>query len=353
MKPPPVSQPLPASQITTARQIPTANQPPTISQTSPASQTPQISQIPTVSAVLTVYNAERYVGHALSAILSQTRPPDEVIVVDDGSTDATPAELERFRGEVRVVRQDNRGHAAALNRGMGEARGDYLAKCDADDIWKPGKLERQLEALVRHPEIDIAISSAWFFGLVEEPRVTYPSAGLLEPRELARRLYTANFVCASSLLIRRRLYQQLGPFAEELACEDYDYWLRALAAGGVFFYDPSPLVRYRVHAEQISQRELHMREAVYRVHNSYAGLVENARLVRKVRAVDLFEIARLLVDQDRPREARALFVSALRHRPRLRALAWVLILSAPDRYRRPLAERLVAVKRTVYPATLQ
>jgi glycosyltransferase involved in cell wall biosynthesis len=305
---------------------------------------------PTISVVLTAYNAERYIGQALRAILSQTHPPDEVIVVDDGSTDGTPAELERFGGAVRVVRQDNRGHAAALNRGMSEARGDYLAKCDADDIWEPDKLERQLAALSRHPEIDVALSGARFIGLIEEPRVTYPSAGVLEPRELARRLYTANFVCASSVLIRRRLYRQLGPFAEELACEDYDYWLRALAAGGVFFYDPSLLVRYRVHSEQLSQRELHMREAVYRVHGSYAGLVGDPRLVRKVQAVDLFEIARLLVDRSRPREARALFVSALRHRPTPRALAWVLILSTPVRLRRPLAERVVSIKRTAFPA---
>ena len=309
---------------------------------------------PTVSAAMRVYNAEAYVGESLSAILSQTRPPDEVVVVDDGSTDGTAAVLERFRGDVRVVTQANAGYAQAFNRSFGEARCDYIANCDADDIWEPDKLERQVAALRAHPEIDIAVSGVRFFGLIEEPRVTYNRAGLLEPGELARRLYDGNFVCSSSILLRRRLYERLGPFRDDTApSEDYDYWLRALAAGAVFFYDPSLLVRYRAHPQQVSANLLRMLDRTYFVHRSHAGLVEDSRLVRRVQARDLAKIARVLSDQDRVCEARAVFASSLRRRPSLNALAWAVVLSAPDRYRRALADRAVGIKRTLSPAALQ
>jgi glycosyltransferase involved in cell wall biosynthesis len=305
---------------------------------------------PTVSAVVPVYNAEEYVAESLTAILAQTRAPDEVVVVDDGSTDGTQEELARFRGDIRVVKQANLGVAGAMNRCFEEARGDYVAKCDADDIWEREKLERQVSALLTHPQIDIAFSGARCFGRVEGPRFPYAGAGVLEPRELAPRLYRQNFVCASSMFVRRDLHQQLGGFVVGLGCEDYDYWLRALAAGAVFFYDQSSLVRYREHAQQVSNDVLLMREAEYKVHRWHSELVGDSALVREVQARDLCNIARPLVDQGRSREARAAFASSLRHRPTLRALAWAAVLSAPDRCRRPLADRAVSIKRKLHPA---
>jgi glycosyltransferase involved in cell wall biosynthesis len=306
---------------------------------------------PSISAVVPVYNAEQYVGASLTAILSQTHAPDEVIVVDDGSTDGTPAELARFGGEIRVVRQANLGVAGALNRCFREAHGDYVAKCDADDVWELDKLERQVAAIRSHPEVDIAITGARFIGGRDGPRAPYPGAGILDPGQLAERLYRGNFVCSCATLVRRRLHQRLGPFVEGLACEDYDFWMRALGSGAVFFYDPRFLVKCRTHENQTSNNLMRMHSHVYTVHGWHAGLVENPRLVRKVRANDLSNIARLFSDQDQPREARAVFLAALRHRPTLRMLAWVLVLSAPDSVRRPLAEGLVSAKRTLVPVT--
>jgi glycosyltransferase involved in cell wall biosynthesis len=302
---------------------------------------------PTISAVVPVYNTERYVAEALTAILSQTHPPNEVIVVDDGSTDGTLDELARFRGEIRVVRQGNLGVAGAMNRCFEESRGDYVAKCDADDVWELDKLERQIEVVLANPEIDVAISGACFFGSAEGPRAPYPGAGVLDQRDLARRLYRANFVASCATLIRRRLHRQIGPFKEGFACEDYDFWLRAVAAGAVFFYDPTMLVKIRTHDNQVSSNLLRMHRAEYTTHGWYADLVDDARLVRKVKARDLSNIARLLSDEGKPREARATFVTALHQRLSPRLLAWVLVLSMPDRYRRPLAEKLVSIRRTL------
>jgi glycosyltransferase involved in cell wall biosynthesis len=304
---------------------------------------------PTISAAVRVHNGERYVAETLTAILSQTRAPDEVVVIDDGSTDGTPGELERFGREIRVVRQDNGGYADAFNRSFAEARGEYVANCDADDVWEPGKLERQAAALEVHPEIDVAFAATRFFGARQGPFNDFSTPGLQEPDAFARRLYWGNRLCTSSTLIRRALFERVGPFRGERSaeCEDYDYWLRALAAGAVFFFDPGPLVRYRVHSDQASQSQLRIHQGEYRVHRWHADLVADRGFASRVLARDLSNIARALSDLNRPREARAAFASSFRQRPTPRVLAWILVLSAPDRYRRRLADRLVSVKRAL------
>jgi glycosyltransferase involved in cell wall biosynthesis len=304
---------------------------------------------PTISAAIRAYNAEEHIAETLTAVLSQTRPPDEVVVVDDGSTDGTPAELERFRGDVRIVRQANGGYASAFNRSFEEAHGDFVANCDADDIWESRKLERQWEALRAHPEIDIAFGAARFFGLRDAPFNDFSAPwGVLDCRAFSRRLYRGNPLCTSSTLVRRRLFLKVGLFRDSAApSEDYDYWLRAVRAGAVFFYDPDTLVRYRLHSNQVSGDQLRMHRAELRAHTSHSALAEDSRLVRRVLARDLSNIARVLSDQDRSREARATFADSLRHWPTLRVIAWMLVLSAPSRYRRSLADHLVSTKRTL------
>ena len=307
---------------------------------------------PSISTVVTVYNADRYIGEALESILSQTRPPEEVVVVDDGSTDGTPEELDRFRGDIRLIRQENRGHAAALNRGMGAARGDYLAKCDADDIWEPRKLERQAEAVQRHPEIDIAFAAARVFGdrdgYWRMPEGRRRQAGVLEPRRFARALFQANPVCPSSTLIRRALLERLGPFLEHrVVVEDYEYWMRALSAGAVFFYDPAVRVKHRRHGGNVSGYAPALQRSDLLVREWNAELPDSRTLVRRVRSRDLFHVARYLAEDGRPEESRAVMLEALRSWPTPRPLAWVMVLSFPERYQRAVAGRLLSIKRTL------
>ena len=100
-----------------------------------------------VSAVIPVHNGAAYVAEAVQSILSQTRPPIECVVVDDGSTDETAEVVRRFGNEVAYVRQDRAGVSSARNRGAALARGALVAFLDHDDVWLPTKLERQVEAL--------------------------------------------------------------------------------------------------------------------------------------------------------------------------------------------------------------
>lgn len=99
----------------------------------------------TVSVVVPCYNGEEYLRETLESALDQTVPPLEILVVDDGSTDASASIAEAFGDPVRVIRQPNQGESVARNRGIDEARGDWVAFLDADDQWLATKLERQLE----------------------------------------------------------------------------------------------------------------------------------------------------------------------------------------------------------------
>jgi glycosyltransferase involved in cell wall biosynthesis len=107
-----------------------------------------------VSVLLACWNAETYVGDAVRSVLDQRPAPFELIAVDDGSTDGSAAVLEGFGDRLTLVRQENRGVGAALNRAAAEATGEALAFIDADDVWTPGKLARQAEALKAEPELD-------------------------------------------------------------------------------------------------------------------------------------------------------------------------------------------------------
>jgi glycosyltransferase involved in cell wall biosynthesis len=312
----------------------------------------------TFTAVVAAYNAEPWIGEALEAILGQTRPPEEVVVVDDGSTDGTARVLEGFGDAIRVVRRRNGGCPAAFNTAFREARGDFVAMCGADDIWEPRKLEWQAETLAAHPEVDVLFGDARVIGehrpaglaserLDNDLYTEGVPAGVLDGGMLRDRLYRGNFICAPSIAIRRRLFEQLGPFIEDYGADDYEYWMRCLRAGAKFFYDPRPLLSYRRHENNLSSKLLWMAQCSHDVHRRYANFIEDRSLAREILADDLFRIARCLVDEDRPREASAAFRASLRHRLDPRALTWIAILALPPALREHTGSRFVDLSRAL------
>src|SRR5207253_2812039 len=106
-----------------------------------------------VSTVIPAYRASRTIGRAVDSLLSQTRPPDEIVIVDDGSPDDLAAAVKPYGDRVQLLRKVNGGAASARNLGIESARGDLIGFLDADDYWEPSKLERQLDILQRHPNI--------------------------------------------------------------------------------------------------------------------------------------------------------------------------------------------------------
>jgi len=308
---------------------------------------------PSLSAVVATYQAERFIGPALESILGQTRPPDEVVVVDDGSTDGTSEVLERFAGRIRVVRQENRGYPAAMNQAVAHSSGDWIALCGADDLWEPRKLEWQEQAILAHPEVDVLFGHAVLFGAINANHPGPPGVGVLDSSELLRSLFRLCLVCAPSVVLRRSLYDRLGPFRENFDGDDYDYWFRCLRGGSKFYFEPRRIVNYRRHEGNVTNNQLGVRNAVHDVHRWHADMIDDPRLVREVHTYDLFRIARLLVEDGRPREARRAFWQTLRYASpatastSLRALAWTIVLSLPAQTRVGAGSALVGLSRAV------
>ena len=247
--------------------------------------------------------------------LAGVLPGADVLVVDDGSTDGTAELAERYADAVTLVRQENRGAPAAYNRAFRSLRCEYVAMCPADDLWEPRKLEWQADAVAAHPEVDIAFGRARFFGLREADYPAPPGTGVLDPDALRAALYEENVLAAPTALVRRELHDRLGGFREDIAIEDYEFWLRALGEGAVFFYDPRLLARLRWHGENLSSQALTVWELSYEIHRRHADVARDDELVRDVLARDLRAIARCRLGLGRVREARAAYRASLRHRP--------------------------------------
>jgi len=308
---------------------------------------------PPISAVLAAYQAEEFIGEALDSILGQTSPPDEVVVVDDGSTDGTARVLEGYGRQIRVLRQDNAGYPSAMNRAIREARGTFVAPCGADDIWEPQKLEWQREAIQAHPQVAVHFGHAVFFGTVvgDHPRPT--GQGILDGDTLWQDLFRVNTINMPSAVIDRSLFERIGWFRERFLGDDYDFFFRCLRAGVGFYYEPRTLVRYRQHGQNITHDNHEMTEAMYLVRSWNSDRVVDRRLVRELLAPDLFRIARRRVDAGRPAEAREAFLRSLRHArgntvsANVRAMVWVILLTLPDWAQQRVGSAAVASSRAL------
>ncbi|HEY2478712.1 MAG TPA: glycosyltransferase [Solirubrobacterales bacterium] len=308
----------------------------------------------TISAVVAAYQAEKWIADAIDSILGQTSPPDEVIVVDDGSTDGTGRELGRFGDRIRVIRRENGGCPAAFNTAFAAVRSDFVAMCGADDIWEPHKLELQRAAITAHPEADLFCGHAVMTGLIEGDHTRPPGIGVLDNDALRDELFAEGCVInAPSIVIRRELFERLGPFIEDFGADDYEYWFRALRAGARFYYEPRPLVRWRQHGENLSWKTAWMDECTYKVLRSYEGEVKDRRVRARGYAPLFFRVGRGQVDAGEAKQARRSFARSLRHWrgqgavQSARALAWIVVLSLPARLRDALGATLVKLKRAI------
>jgi glycosyltransferase involved in cell wall biosynthesis len=174
---------------------------------------------PQVSVIVPVFNGERFLEESLRSALDQTLPPSEVIVVDDGSTDASVEVAERFGHPVRCIRQANTGVAGARNRGLSVATGEFIAFLDHDDLWPDDKLELQVEALRAHPDVGIVSGHVRYFGgaLPGRPWTVQGS------REAPAYGYL------QAALIRRSVFDRIGVLSEEVggAADDLEWMMRA------------------------------------------------------------------------------------------------------------------------------
>jgi len=203
-----------------------------------------------ISVVIPAYNAEKYLEETIRSVQCQTFRNFEIIVVDDGSTDRT-AEIAEAGG-ARCIRQQNCGVSHARNRGVEEASGRYVAFLDADDLWAPAKLERQLAELARLP-----LAGACFTGML---RVNSTADAVIDSVEARPSedfcqdllLHSCVVILSSSALVKRELLRQ-EPFDPQFSqCADWDLLIR-LSRRTMFAIVGDPLIRYRTTPTSMSR----------------------------------------------------------------------------------------------------
>jgi hypothetical protein len=206
---------------------------------------------PSVSVVVPAYNLARFVGRAIDSALAQDWPAEalEVIVVDDGSTDETPQVLAAYGDRIRVIRQDNGGLVRAVDRGLAEVTGDYVALLDADDEWPTDRLTRHVAFLEAHPEVGLVHGDMTIIGA--DGAVLSPSFFQANGTQLTRgrvlgRLLAGNFVSGGASTFRASLLPAIQPIADDAAYPDW--WIAAtIAAVAEIDHVPGCANLYRYH----------------------------------------------------------------------------------------------------------
>lgn len=207
---------------------------------------------PLVSVVIPTYNRAELVQEAVDSVLAQSYRPLELIVVDDGSTDATAAALAR-RPALRTLRQEHTGMPGQVrNAGARLARGDYLAFLDSDDLWLPHKLAQQMAAAQAAGDVISHTRERWVRGgrVISQRSQRHRRRGDLFPDSLRKCV-----IGPSTVLLRRAVFEQAGGFREDLEiAEDYELWLRLTARYRVGYVTQELVIKRAGHAGQLSER---------------------------------------------------------------------------------------------------
>jgi glycosyltransferase involved in cell wall biosynthesis len=243
--------------------------------------------MPHITVIIPTYNRSQFVVEAVESVLSQTYPDFEVIVVDDGSTDDTVAVLRRFEGRIRLVRQENRGPAAARNRGLSEASGEFIAFLDSDDLWDKRKLERQVSFLEDHPsELICYTDEIWIRrGVRVNPRKRHAKWD----GWIFEKCLPLCIISPSSVMMRRPFFELVGTFDEDFpVCEDYELWLRASARLPIRYLPEKLIIKRGGHDDQLSRR---WGQDVYRV-RAILKLLQTTELSAAQEAAARQELAR-------------------------------------------------------------
>ena len=206
-----------------------------------------------VSVVIATYNMGRYLPQAVQSVLAQSYANVDLQIVDDGSTDDTPAILRRWDGHprVRLYSQANAGKARAMNQGVALSGGSFIAFLDADDVWLPEKLSRQMPLFAARSEVGVVYSDYERMDGAGAPLPKGPTH--LHRGRVSGPLLIENFVPYSTGVVRRECFERIGGFDETIRMGlDYDLWLR-LSAHCQFDFIPAPTARYRIWAGQMSK----------------------------------------------------------------------------------------------------
>ena len=240
-----------------------------------------------ITAILPVYNGRRFVDEAVRSVITQTLLPQELIIVDDGSTDDSLRGLDSVTNPpfpIRVLRQANRGQSAARNLAAREAEGDYLAFLDQDDRWYPGHLEALVEALQSDPRAGWAYSDFDEIDLAGNlvTKDFIQVAGLSHPKRTIGECVECDLmVIPSASMIRRKAFEEAEGFDESLCgYEDDDLFVRVFRLGWNHVFLKTALVQFRIHASGSSTSKTFIESRLRYAAKLEAMLPDDPRMLR-------------------------------------------------------------------------
>jgi glycosyltransferase involved in cell wall biosynthesis len=280
----------------------------------------------TVSIILPLYNGARYIEETLQSIASQACQDAELVVVNDGSSDDSPAIVERVCAasesailrSLRLLTQDNQGVAAARNRGVAEAQGTWLAFIDQDDLWLPDKLQRQLAALAAHASARWCYSA--FVRFYDTGREVPKRDGTDDRIETWKRLLAGQlFIPPAAALVARATCLAVGGFDRTfIPSDDWDFFLK-LAEGYECCYCPEMLTRFRSHRGSTGKRQrrriFEVQREVLERHRERAREVVAPRVLQQREATILWHLGREAAAAGDHVAARRHYRAAVRRNP--------------------------------------
>ena len=205
-----------------------------------------------VSVIIPTHNRAHCLPRAIDSVLDQTQPANEVIVIDDGSTDDTEMLVTNKYPTVHYIKQSQQGVSASRNCGIKKSSSQWIALLDSDDSWNTNKLEKQWIALQKNPTLLCHTDEIW---IRNGKRVNPMKKHRKSSNDLFNRSLELCLISPSSALIHRSLFESVGYFDQALpACEDYDLWLRITANHQTTFVEEALITKYGGHADQLSQK---------------------------------------------------------------------------------------------------
>ncbi len=205
-----------------------------------------------IAVLVPVFNSETYLREAVDSVLDQTHQDFELVLIDDGSTDGSlniMREYERRDDRVRVITHPNWGMGASLNHALETVHHDWVARMDADDIMEPHRLERQINFVIGHPQLDVAGSLVTYIDeRGNEFGRSHPVGTTPESIAESRGTGLISGIYHPTVLMRREIVQSVGGYRPRFwPADDIDLWTRVDDAGGAILVQPEYLLRYRVH----------------------------------------------------------------------------------------------------------
>lgn len=223
---------------------------------------------PLVSVVMPVYNAVAFLKAAIESVLAQSYPHFELLLINDGSTDGSLQVMQSFSdNRIHILNNDgNKGLIYSLNRGVAEAKGQYIARMDADDICLPQRFERQVAFLEVNRQVDLAAACINFINEHNEVTGDWPlDRQAITEKQVRHYMQRECCIAHPTVMAIASIMKQYPYTHNQKATEDYDLWLRLLTDGKVIGKIAEPLLLYRVHEQSVTQSDNKKKNVFFKI----------------------------------------------------------------------------------------